>query len=135
MGGVRARLIRDNRALALWIFTCALLLRILIPAGWMPDTGIDGRVRITLCTSTGLVEAYVDRDGTLLDKSSKSEPRTDQPCSFAALGIAVDPPMPAAIAIPLLVPTHFGVMRPSAVAVGRGLAAPPPPAIGPPNLL
>lgn len=135
MGAIRAQLMGQNRALALWIIACALLLRIIVPAGWMPSADIDGRMRITLCTSTGLVEAYVDRDGTIHEKSSKSEPKTDQPCSFAGMGVAIAMPTILYAAMPPLLAAAPILPRLRSVSIGRGLAAPPPPAIGPPAIL
>lgn len=136
MHAIRARLTGDNRAFALWIVACALMLRIVVPAGWMPGTGADGAMRVTLCTGQGLVEAWVAGDGSLHDKApQKSEPKTDQPCSFTGLGAAL-------VNVPVFLPDapiHIAAMpaiaRATTVAIGRGLAAPPPPAIGPPATL
>lgn len=120
--------------MALLLVACALLLRIAIPAGWMPATGADGLIRITLCTGQGQMEAWVDGEGQTHDhKPGKSEPKTDHPCVFAGLiapalgAIAVDTPLPF---------TRVGDIAPAfargTVAIGRGLAAPPPPPTGPP---
>ncbi|WP_238475461.1 DUF2946 family protein [Sphingomonas cavernae] len=122
--------------MALWIVACALLLRILVPAGWMPSTSADGAMRITLCTGQGMVEAWVGKDGTLQDKApQKSEPKTDQPCSFAGLGIALDAAPAIALDAPIFFVAAAAIALPAAVAIGRGLAAPPPPATGPPAIL
>ncbi|AHE56627.1 hypothetical protein [Sphingomonas sanxanigenens] len=123
--------------LALLLVACALLLRIAIPAGWMPSTGADGLIRITLCTGQGQMEAWVDGDGRIHDrKPGKSEPKTDHPCAFAGLIV------PALDAAPIDTPLRFargdGVVPAFAhevVAIGHGLAAPPPPPTGPPAFL
>ncbi|MCJ8158489.1 hypothetical protein [Sphingomonas sp. LaA6.9] len=136
MNTIRARLTGENRAIALWIVACALMLRMLVPAGWMPATDADGAVRITLCTGQGLVEAWVATDGSLHDKApQKSEPKTDQPCSFAGLGAAFDAVPAVAFTPSLYFVTATAITLPASVAIGRGLAAPPPPAIGPPATL
>lgn len=133
MRSIRARLTGENRALALWIVACALMLRVLVPAGWMPATGADGAMRITLCTGQGLVEAWVGKDGTVHDKApQKSEPRTDQPCSFAGLGLALDTAPSIALDLPVFYAGATTIALPAPVAIGHGLAAPPPPATGPP---
>lgn len=98
MNAFRARLTGENRRLALWIVACALMLRMLVPAGWMPSTGADGAVRITLCTGQGPVEAWLGKDGALHGKApQKSDPGTNQPCSFAGMGSAL-----ADVAAPVL---------------------------------
>ena len=127
---------RTNRggALALLLVACALLLRVAIPAGWMPATGHDGLLRITLCTGQGQMEAWVDGDGRIHDrKPAKSEPKTDHPCAFAGL---IAPALDAAPVAPRLPFTRGTGDAPAfahaTVTVGRGLAAPPPPPTGPP---
>ena len=134
MTALRASLTGRNRALALWIVACALMLRIVVPAGWMPMTGADGLTRIQLCTGQGMVEAFVDRTtGAIHDKApAKSEPRTDQPCAFAGLAFVLDAPLLPAIAAPLALAALAPAASLAPAAPGRGLAAPPPPATGPP---
>ena len=43
---------RRPRMLALAVLACALLLRLLVPAGWMPVSDANG-VHLTLCSGTG----------------------------------------------------------------------------------
>ena len=132
-------LFRTNRggAFALLLVACALLLRIAIPAGWMPAASADGLVRITLCTGQGQMEAWVDGDGRIHDrKPGKSEPKTDHPCAFAGL---IAPALDTAPIEPPLRFAHADGIAPAfardAVAIGHGLAAPPPPSTGPPAIL
>lgn len=122
-----------NRALALWILATALMLRILVPTGWMPMVGADGMTRITLCTGEGRVVAWVDRSGDVHKQGTpKSDPRHDQPCAFSGLALAVaDAPPPTIVASHAILadqPDSF----PAIISIGRGLSAPPPPATGPP---
>jgi hypothetical protein len=119
--------LRGNAALALIAF--ALMLRVLIPAGFMPVAGQG--FAITLCTSMGSVSAWVDDQGNV-HKGKKSPDKQDKaPCPFAAFAAAIalpgfaDLPIVAAAADRLPLLFH-------AVSVGRGLAAPPPPSTGPP---
>lgn len=121
---------------------CALLLRAMIPAGWMPaggfgiDVCVDGTQdsesarftaeaqRLFRQALAGTVPAHDRSDGK--DGAGKS-----QPCAFAGLALPwigaeaprLIPPRPA----PEIAPPGL-----AAVAVGRGLAAPPPPSTGPP---
>jgi hypothetical protein len=119
--------LRGNAALALIAF--ALMLRVLVPAGFMPATGKG--FAITLCTSMGSVAAWVDDQGNV-HKGKKSPGKQDtSPCPFAAFAAAIA--LPAVADLPILavaadpLPLLFHT-----VSVGRGLAAPPPPSTGPP---
>lgn len=122
-----------NRALALWILAAALMLRILVPTGWMPIIGADGMTRITLCTGEGRVVAWVDRSGEVHEQGTpKSDPRHDQPCAFSGLALALADAPPPIVAMRHQAPIDHPMLFPASVSVGRGLPAPPPPATGPP---
>jgi len=119
-------------AIASTLLILALFLRVLVPAGWMPAAG--GSYAITLCTGAGMAKAWVDGEGRV-HKEERTKGGIDHPCAFAGFGSIADlPPLlePVfhlfAAAIPVLMPVL-------AVAIGRGLAAPPPPATGPPSRL
>jgi hypothetical protein len=118
---------------------CALLLRVLVPAGWMPLPG--GGFRIALCADGGAVAGFAREAQHRFDQAAagaaghrsdrSDDPRKDQPCAFSGLALAwtqpdafgLLPPAPAPAVPPL----------PARVAsVGQGLAAPPPPSTGPP---
>lgn len=122
--------VRRDCAFALVIL--ALLVRILVPAGWMPSA--DGSRTITLCTGMGVQQISIAADGSLHDKAPAA-PQRDHPCAFAGiatpLDLAVDPATALIGALPVaaIQPVLIGI-----VAVGRGLAAPPPPQTGPPHL-
>lgn len=121
------------------ILACALLVKLLIPTGWMPVVGTEG-VRLTLCglaapnaAAAAAVKEAAERlaghDGHGDD--APTAPAADQPCTYAGLAFAGIAPGPAA---PLPVRAVAPKVRPVAapVSIGRGLAAPPPPATGPP---
>jgi hypothetical protein len=120
------------RPVALAILGVALLLRVVIPTGWMPAHGADGVTRITLCTGMGAVEAWVDADGAIHDKKPHEKSSADQPCAFTGLAMAGDLPaiaaLPAALAPSIAAPPAAR----SRASIGHGLAAPPPPSTGPP---
>lgn len=120
-----------NVALALIMF--ALALRILVPSGFMPAQGQG--LAITLCTGTGAVSAWVDSDGTV-HKGKAADAAPEHPCTFSGFGAVFDLPDHGAASVqPLrLVEAPLFVAR-TAVAIGRGLAAPPPPSTGPPASL
>lgn len=107
------------------LLALALLLRLLVPQGWMP--GEDGR--LVLCPQAGPVAMAPMHHG---HGKTPAPPAADHPCAFAALGLAAAPP--PAVAATLLAPAQTPPPPPPAhrASPNRGLAAPPPPATGPP---
>lgn len=133
---------RLSRTHLVWLGAVALLARAMVPAGWMPSAA--GGFAVQLCLD-GLVEgdaadsfrirAQQQLDAALAGTGHRSD-RSEQgqsgkACAFAAAAmagpepeIAAPPPPPAVIDIPTPAARN--------VRVGQGLAAPPPPARGPP---
>ena len=117
----------------------ALAVRFAIPAGIMLEKPAeDGDLpALVLCTSAGMITVKADgygipgkTDPAKHDDSGKS----GEPCVFAAIAVNAAPPAPAVLDLPapVAVPVPFWAavqQRP-----GEGLAAPPPPAPGPPSL-
>jgi hypothetical protein len=111
----------------------AVAVRGLIPMGWMP-TGERG-FAITICTGVDTHNVWLDSKGKLhkQDPSKKLAP-DPEPCAFGALAMAAvlsdisSSDIPAAKMAAAL--GCFDYL----VSIGRGLAAPPPPATGPPIL-
>ncbi|KQX20892.1 MULTISPECIES: hypothetical protein [unclassified Sphingomonas] len=121
---------RAGGRIALAFVVAALFMRLLVPAGWMPAS--ERGLAITLCTGTGAQQAWVDGQGKI-HKGKPGEGRADHPCVFAGFAALLD--LPSAIDLPAG-PQPFATALPvfagTAVAIGRGLAAPPPPSTGPP---
>src|SRR3546814_9896108 len=87
---------------------------------------------ITLCTGMGAVTAWVDKDGHT-HKEKPAQESTGHPCTFSGFSAALDlPDLGAAVVAPRPVQTALLITRIAEVAIGRGLAAPPPPPTGPP---
>lgn len=125
-----------RRSLILAIFACAILVRALVPAGWMPTMGANGGIVISMCTGMGAVEMVLAPDGSLHEKAPvKHDGATDHPCTFAGLGQAFAAADPVAMPVPLPVDFIDPPLAPQLVSIGRGLAAPPPPQTGPPILV
>lgn len=138
-----ARLRHSNLKL-LAMVGAALLMRALIPAGWMPAHGAHG-FALELCSgrtpggdaeqlraARALLEAALAGTSQGQSDNAKSD-ASDQPCAFAGLAHAAPP----AIAPESPSPTpQASAIQPLALvaAIGRGLPAPPPPATGPPLL-
>jgi len=121
---------RYGRGLAAFLAAMALVLQVLLPNGFMVARTGDGAT-ITICTGHGSLLVHPDDRG----KPSKSPKQTGGcVCAFAghgggapaiaptiALGARVEPVSAPSSAVADLLP-------------GRGLAAPPPPSQGPPDL-
>lgn len=122
---------------AIVLSALALLLRILVPAGFMPSTSshANGGYAITLCSDMSGMTAWVDQDGKLHkgEKPTSDQSSKHQPCVFSGFATALTLPGVA-------VPTILAPLAPAAIfasfldhsAIGQGLAAPPPPQTGPP---
>ena len=127
--------LRSSRALVALLLAVLLAGRMVVPAGWMPVRTAQG-ITVTLCSGSGLAgaEGWIDAAGKLhrgAKPAGHAEPK--DPCPFGA--ISAPAALPAAPALPALAPA-LGALIPAlplAVAIGRGLAAPPPPATGPPH--
>ncbi|RAK67657.1 DUF2946 family protein [Phenylobacterium kunshanense] len=111
----------------------AVMLRVLVPPGFMVGKPTDETpFALVLCTAQGMVTVPAeappsgDTDGVAADSA---------PCAFSATAQLATPPSVE------LIPQTFARVAPAApdravhLAPGRGLAAPPPPARGPPILL
>ncbi|WP_026359353.1 hypothetical protein [Sphingomonas sp. PR090111-T3T-6A] len=125
------------RTIALALLACALTLRLLVPAGWMPVADAQG-LHLVLCSGSGPLEmpsAHAMTGMKGMHHHGHHDPSMpDHPCAFAGLGVALAEPLLPLLALPVRAVAvrldHAGEM----VAIGRGLAAPPPPATGPPAL-
>ena len=107
----------------------ALALAVVVPPGFMPARAQSGvGLAVVICTGHGPLQI-----GAAGDRSSPvQKSKAGAACPFAA---AATPPLPATRALAKDAVTF--ATAPSSIAAdqspGRGLAAPPPPAIGPPS--
>ena len=121
------------------IIACALLARVLIPQGWMP-VETDRGWRMSICSGTGPVEmaaspvlaAALKAMHPGSDTHDKSA--NDHPCTFSGLTVALDGPSAPIFDLSAPAAATWLPRVILAVAVGRGLAAPPPPSTGPPSI-
>jgi hypothetical protein len=125
--------VRRNFALTL-LLSFALFAEALIPSGWMPTGG--KAFEITVCTGTDTHSLWLDRAGKLhkQDPDKKNSNSDSKSCAFAGLGAAVDLPVDTQ---PAIEPQGPNITTPAprlVAAIGKGLAAPPPPQTGPPLL-
>jgi hypothetical protein len=127
IGGLRKGWIGEA-AVAAALFL-VLFARILVPSGYMPVATANG-VLVTLCTGNGPVEMLLDlgRDHAPAKHDSSG---MDAPCAFAGMGGGT---LAAAPVLAVFVAIEAGRTLSRAIAdlTVHRLAAPPPPAIGPP---
>jgi hypothetical protein len=119
--------------IALALVVAALFMRLLVPAGWMPAA--ERGLAITLCTGTGAQQAWVDGQGQI-HKGKPGEGQADHPCVFSGFAALLD--LSASIDLPagpLAFVAALPALTATVVAIGHGLAAPPPPSTGPPARL
>ncbi|RXD05153.1 hypothetical protein EQZ23_08545 [Sphingomonas sp. UV9] len=131
-----------HRRWLLLLFACAMLVRALIPTGWMPITDAQG-FHIVLCSGTGpamlstgpSAKAPMNHAmaGMHHEKSSDHHSQgPEHPCAFAGVTPAIDAPTLAA-PLPLVRIRATPALARALVTIGHGLAAPPPPQTGPPT--
>ena len=117
----------------------ALMLRALVPAGWMPGPAAGGGLELIPCRATAPAPAPAPVGAHAGHSAHQKQPsheghqgEGDQPCAFGGLSLswtwAEAPLLPPALVPPA--PPIEGLRR--GVEPVRGLAAPPPPATGPP---
>lgn len=129
---------RTTQLLLALAFACALLLRLAIPEGWMPVQDASGW-RLTICSGMGPVDAMPHvMPGMQMDHGAHKAPAGDHDnagshvCAFAGPGLATATSL--LTPLPIVAPIFAAIELPlhDVVAIGRGLAAPPPPPTGPP---
>lgn len=112
----------------------ALVLKILVPPGYMPGTSLAEP--IVLCSGQDAMAAMPGMamgDDGHRQHHGASDQDTDHPCAFAGLGaaaLATPPHQP--IVVPVRAEAQIAATILTAVAPGRGMAAPPPPSHAPP---
>jgi hypothetical protein len=73
--------------LSSYLVVIALAVAGLIPAGWMPSAGQDGKILLVICTPDGVQETWVDLAlGDSGDGHAPAEQMEDRSCPFSALG-------------------------------------------------
>lgn len=77
------------KRLASYCLLLAVIAAGMIPAGWMPGMGDDGKVLLVLCTADGVQEQWVDLDGS---PSAEPEDMNASGCPFSGLNPDADLP-------------------------------------------
>jgi hypothetical protein len=124
-------MILDRQYLAMTMIVAALLMRLLVPVGFMPEVSA-GKITMVLCTGHGPAVVAVAVPTADKQDGKGAPTRSDMPCPFAAgsaHGLAAADPILLAIAIAFIMAL---CLRPTAVP--RLVDAPRlrPPLRGPP---
>ena len=124
---------KNHRQYALVLLVLTLAVRALLPTGYMIGSGPKS-ITVYVCTQA---DGMPNKLTIPLDSETpvNDHDKDDQgPCAFAGMALAVDlPTSDAVMFVPIA--ANFAVMLPMVAAPGRGLAAPPPYATGPPTLI
>jgi len=83
-----------------------MLLRALLPVGWMPAT-VGPSTTLVICTMNGLKRVSLPDEPT--KKQPSHEDRENGPCPFGAAAVAFAPPV--AVALPLRRDAHMFAER------------------------
>ena len=112
---------RTTRLVLLQLALVAMVLRALIPAGWMPAAGGQG-TGLVICTGQGLVTIQLGPDGKPLpaQPGDQDQSHHHDVCPFAAAGHLAPPALTAGLSLPLAVVA--GAAPPVPQGIGRNLA-------------
>ena len=117
----------------------AVALKVLVPAGFMvaSPSASSSSFPLVLCTGHGAVTVEAADLAQGGKKAPAEKPAHDAPCAFAGHAAAASPPVPYPVEAVAFArtPAPQPQMLRRDLAPGRGLAAPPLPARGPPILL
>ena len=119
-----------RQSLMLVLALLAVALKVLVPPGFMVAAPAWGPPGIVVCTAQGPLSLGSGHDHAPHGKTH------DAPCAFAGHAAVAAPPSALPVAPAEFVAYQAAAVRPvNHLAPGRGLAAPPLPARGPPSLL
>lgn len=122
------------RNIAVILIVMALAVRVAIPNGWMPSA--DKAFALTVCTGMDVQTVWLDKQGKLhKEDPSKGKSVDHPPCAFDSAPNVGDVPQPIAQMMPKRLNQQISYLPHHFATVGHGLAAPPPPAIGPPSFI
>ncbi len=120
--------------IALLLAFLALFSRTLAPAGWMPSSTPGGTPVFALCSEGAAATGWLDAAGKIHKQGDDPESADEEDCAFAATAPLAHLVSQPRLAGPAPHASEPPITRDTA-SPGRGLAAPPPPATGPPALV
>jgi len=109
---------RSARLAAIYVALAAMMLRALVPAGWMPNTASAQGVPIILCTMDGPVHIVVGPDGQpVKQKPAQDDGRHHEICPFGAAPHFATPVPALVLKIPAA-EAHFAALAAEPSIVG-----------------
>src|SRR5438067_3505401 len=132
--GVMARHVPRLRPGLLSLLLAALMLRLLVPTGFMIAPDAAGVPALVLCDGVAPASAVGPAHAMHgMHHAPRHDPAHHRaaPCPYGALAAPMLPPLPAAFAVPTPAPAVAPLPALFASAAPAS-AAPPPPATGPP---
>jgi hypothetical protein len=129
MFGAHRRKLAAIAGLLAWM---ALAMRVLVPAGFMPAATPLGP-QIVICTGAGPI-SVADPAGAAESPGDETPKKVDHPCAPAGFAAEAMPETFAFASRSVEVSSAAAPPARPDLVPGRGLAAPPPPATGPPSL-
>lgn len=110
----------------------AILLRAVVPVGWMPSTQLSVGVPIVICTGNGEKQIILDGNGRPIPAGEHQDSNdTQRPCAFVAVA-SLTPPTPTSVPAPISIETAVVEFSESAAA-GRHVPRSPWQSRGPPR--
>jgi Protein of unknown function (DUF2946) len=123
--------LRAWRRTAVVLALAAMMVRAVLPAGWMPSSqGLASGAPIVICTQTGEKHIVLDAHGKPVPAEQQDENPSHPPCAFAAAAALSLPTVSAEIAPILAVAAATVVAKPAApthVAISRAWRSRAPP--------
>jgi hypothetical protein len=119
----------------------AMSIRAAVPVGFMLTPDQDRWIVVTMCSGSGLMQMALNletgehRNGEAPTGDEDGATLHHVPCMFAAAATLAPPELASEVARPRLAFPDNAPALSRLVGIGRGLAAPPPWATGPPILL
>lgn len=131
VNGLRG-ILRSRPWIAAFVLAAALLLRVLVPAGFMP-TAVDGRLVLTICSGVQQATPMAAMPG--MAHHEADDERAESPCAFADLALpalgAADPAVLVA-ALPFVTARAIRLAPPLPPRMAARLR---PPSHGPPLIV
>ena len=114
------------------LILAALLLRFMVPAGFMVGTAASGAPALIICPGVEAPIHVMAMHGPGHVPAHDPAAHREAPCPFGAIAAPALPPAPPLFAPPPGAPEQARTLPPLVAAAAPALAAPPPPATGPP---
>ncbi len=139
MGMLTSTRLRTGPFRLLMVFALiAMAVRAAVPVGFMLSADPDRWIVVTMCSGAGPMQMALNldtgehREGDAPHPDEQGEAAHHAPCVFAAAATPAPPASVAILAPPIQIFAEAARVFPESVSIGRGLAAPPPWATGPP---